>query len=63
MPAASYPCSYELIRDGEIVSTGHITLEQTPVVGGKISLGGQRLEIEAAWPAGAGRTRLRLVPA
>jgi hypothetical protein len=60
--AAPYPCSYELIRDGAIVSTGHITLDSPPVVGEAIDLGGERLEIESVWPAGGGQSRVRLVP-
>lgn len=61
MAATVYPCQYELVRDGEIVSTGHITLEQAPVVGATIELGGRRLVIESLWPTGSGETRLRLV--
>jgi hypothetical protein len=56
------PCSYELVRDGEIVSTGHITLDQPPQPGGSVTLGGERLEIESVWPVGSGETRIRLVP-
>jgi hypothetical protein len=59
--ATAYPCQYELVRDGEIVSTGHITLEQPPVVGATIELGGRSLVIESLWPTGSGETRLRLV--
>ena len=61
MAATAYPCQYELVRDGEIVSTGHITLEQPPVVGATIALGGRSLVIESLWPTGSGETRLRLV--
>ena len=59
--ATTYPCQYEVVRDGEIVSTGHIILEQPPVVGATIELGGRRLVIDALWPTGSGETRLRLV--
>jgi hypothetical protein len=61
--ATTYPCQYEVVRDGEIVSTGHITLEQPPVVGAAIELGGEQLVIESLWPTGRGETRLRLVRA
>lgn len=60
MAATLYPCTYELVRDGQIVSTGHITLERPPVAGGEVVLGGERLVIESLWPSG-GETRLRLV--
>jgi hypothetical protein len=60
--AAPYPCSYEVVRDGAIVSTGHIVLDRPPVAGESIELGGERLEIESVWPAGAGQSRLRIVP-
>lgn len=56
-----YPCQYELVRDGEIVSTGHITLEQPPTVGQTIQLGGRSYVIDEVWPTGRGETRLRLV--
>jgi hypothetical protein len=52
-----------VVREAEIVSTGHITLEQEPVEGGLVTLGGERLEIESVWPATTGERRIRLVPA
>jgi hypothetical protein len=61
--AAAYPCSYEVVRDGAIVSTGHITLDRAPVTGEPIHLGGERLEIDSVWPESGGQHRLRLVPA
>jgi hypothetical protein len=61
LAATAYPCTYELVHDGQIVSTGHITLDRPPVAGATIELGGERLVIDALWPTGAGETRLRLV--
>lgn len=61
MAATAYPCTYELVRNGAIVSTGHITLDRPPVAGATISLGGQSLTIDSVWPSGGGETRLRLV--
>lgn len=63
MAAEVHPCSYEVVREAEIVSTGHITLEQEPVAGNLVTLGGERLEIESVWPATTGEPRIRLVPA
>jgi hypothetical protein len=60
--ATAYPCTYEIVRGGEIVSTGHITLERPPEVGATVQLGGEQLVIDAFWPS-AGETRLRLRPA
>jgi hypothetical protein len=51
------------VRETEIVSTGHLTLEQEPVAGDLVTLGGERLEIESVWPAPSGEPRIRLVPA
>jgi hypothetical protein len=59
--ATTYPCQYEVVRDGEIVSTGHITLEQAPVAGATIELGGRQPVIESVWPTGSGENRIRLV--
>ena len=61
MAAGAHPCSYEVVRGTEIVSTGHITLEEEPQPGKIVVLGGERLEIESVWP-GPGETRIRLVP-
>lgn len=63
MAAGAHPCSYEVVRETEIVSTGHLTLDQEPVAGNLVTLGGERLEIESVWPATSGEPRIRLVPA
>ncbi|HVV56968.1 MAG TPA: hypothetical protein VHC45_01305 [Gaiellaceae bacterium] len=51
------------MRETEIVSTGHLTLDQAPVAGALVTLGGERLAIESVWPAQSGEPRIRLVPA
>ncbi len=63
MAAGAHPCSYEVVRETEIVSTGHLTLDQAPVAGALVTLGGERLAIESVWPAQSGEPRIRLVPA
>ena len=46
----SVVCSYELVRDGVVVSTGRLTLPQVPAVGEHLRLGGTSVEIAAVWP-------------
>ena len=37
---------YELRRDGAVIATGRIQLDQVPSVGDKLSLGSQRVRVE-----------------
>jgi hypothetical protein len=50
-------CSYELVKNGLIASTGHLTLPRLPAVGDVLRLGGVRVEVTAVLPG----PRLRLV--
>jgi hypothetical protein len=50
-------CSYELVRNGLLVSTGHLTLPRLPTVGDVLRLGGARAEVTDVLPG----PRLRLV--
>jgi hypothetical protein len=54
----SVVCSYELVRDGVIVSTGRLTLPEVPAVGEILRLGGAPVEIVAVWPGVEPRLRL-----
>ena len=49
-------CTYELLRDEVVVSTGQLTLEKVPGVGEVIRLGGTRAEVVEVLPG----PRLRL---
>ena len=60
MAAEDYPCTYEIVRGNEIVSTGRLVLEKRPVVGAFVQLGGDRLEVDDVWPASGGEIRVRL---
>jgi hypothetical protein len=50
-------CSYELVRNGLIVSTGHLTLPRLPTVGDVLRLGGASVEVTDVLPG----PRLHLV--
>ena len=50
-------CSYELVKDGIVVSTGHLTLARLPAIGESLRLGGRRVEVTDVLPG----PRLRLV--
>jgi len=50
-------CSYELARNGLIVSTGHLTLQRLPTAGDVLRLGGASVEVTDVLPG----PRLRLV--
>jgi hypothetical protein len=54
----SVVCSYELVRDGVIVSTGRLTLPEVPSVGEILRLGGAPVTIAAIWPGVEPRLRL-----
>jgi hypothetical protein len=57
MEPAPISCSYELVRDGIVVSTGHLTLTRLPAVGEVLRLGGRRVEVADILPG----PRLRLI--
>lgn len=50
-------CSYELVKDGAVVSTGQLTLPQLPRVGELLRLGGTAVEVVDVLPG----PRLRLI--
>jgi hypothetical protein len=50
-------CAYELVNDGKVVSTGHLTLPRLPAVGDVLKLGGAALKVDAVLPG----PRLRLL--
>ena len=57
MEAGSVACSYELVKDGVVVSTGQLTLPQLSAVGELLRLGGVAVEVVDVLPG----PRLRLV--
>jgi hypothetical protein len=53
---------YELRRDGAVIATGHIQLEEKPSPGDELALGSRRALVEDVLPL-AGGMRLILVQA
>jgi hypothetical protein len=50
-------CSYQVVKDGNVVSTGHLTLPRLPAVGEVLQLGGATVTVDALLPG----PRLRLL--
>ena len=59
MPAAA-DYEYELRRDGAVIATGRIQLEETPAPGDELALGSKRTLVEDVLPLRGGK-RLILV--
>jgi hypothetical protein len=51
---------YELRREGTVVATGRIQLDQPPAVGDELSLGSKRAQVEDVLPLRGGSRRLIL---
>jgi hypothetical protein len=46
---------YELRRDGTVIATGRIQLDQPPAVGDELTLGSTRAQVEDVLPLRGGR--------